>query len=463
MQVRARFFASADCPALRGSRLLSRSLLLFVPLVVFVLLVGTSLNGMAGEHLEERYRQDFKAGIAAFRNNNLEEARQRLESAATGLESRALTYNLGVLYYRLREFDLAEQQFRKLLDTAQRALAFYNLGLIALAREDQTAAREAFHSAASETTEENLSRLARAKLRELKAPLPARDWQALVSIAAGYENNIGLFPDSAPSAIDGSFTETIAALSGTPLEEGKDALKTTLQLYGRDYMGNDRFNAHLVRGLAAWQRTLEGGRLELGLGADQVWLGNRSREQRARLAGKWTTRGCALGSESALCSLALNAEQVFAAPRYNAYDGQHYQAEARYRARQGKWLGQAQYRLEYDDRENFNTGREFFSVSPIAHTLKLGLDYALTPSFDLGASVGYRFSHYRSAHRLLVPEGLLSIQRQDNRVQMALEGDYQATERVSVLLKLQSTDNNSNIARYDYNRQTATLGVAVRL
>lgn len=437
--------------------MLSRSLLLFL------FLSGISLCSLANEQAYPSAREQMKAGIEAFRNNDLQNARRLLESAAESLESRALTYNLGVLYYKLEAFDLAAQQFQKLLDGPQRALAYYNLGLIAQARNDEASARRAFHRAATETSEDNLAKLARSKLQELGEPVPSPRWQALASLAAGYETNIGLFPDSAASSIDGGFTETIGAVTGTPWTRGKHALRTTLQLYGRDYMGNDRFNAHLVRGLAAWQQSFDSARLELGLGADQVWLGNRSREQRARLSTKVTTGACALGSETARCSMGVNVEQVFAEPRYDAYDGQQYQLEAQYRARKDDWKAQARYRLEFNDRENFDTGQEFFSVSPLAHSLKLGLQHAVTPRLDLGASVDYRFSYYRSAHRLRVPEGLLTIKRQDDRLQFALEGEYRATDAISLLLKLQTTENSSNIARYDYSRDTATLGVAVRL
>lgn len=437
--------------------MLSRSLLLFG------VLLCSGLAGTAHAGNPETARNEFKAGIEAFRKNNLAQARRLLESAATTMESRALTYNLGVLYYKLGELDLSEQQFRKLLTSPQRALAFYNLGLVALAQGNEEQARQAFGNAASEASEDKLESLARARLTELGAPTPPRSWQGLVSLSAGYEDNIGLFPDSAPSSVDGHFLESVNALSATPLSREDDALKTTLHLYGREYPGNDRFNIHLIRGAAAWQSSLTGGRFELGVGADQLWQGNRSREQRARLSSSISTRNCNFGSEQALCRVALEAGQVYAERQYEAYNGQHYQLDARYTGRTGDWRGRAGYRLEYDDRSDFDTGNEFFSVSPLGQTLRLGLGYVFSPSLDIGTSLDYRLNYYDERHRLRVPEGLLVIHRKDHRLTLSIDGEYRITGDVSVLVKLQRSDNNSNINRYDYQRQTATLGVAVRL
>lgn len=407
-------------------------------------------------------RAQFKAGIAAFQKNEFEQARKHLEAAATQLDSRALTYNLGVLYYRLGEYDSAERMFSKLLSTKQRALALYNLGLIALATNQESRAREAFVAVANESTEDNLTKLALGQLEKIGAAPPAR-WQALMSLYAGFQENIALFPDSAPSALDGGFLESVNAISGYPIRKGNNALQAKLLLYGREYLEETDFNSHLARAETAWKHSGNLYTFKLGLGADQLWQGNSSRERRARLISALSTGQCAVGSESASCSITLHAEQVFAGNRFKAYDGQHYRIDSRYKARHERWRGEFRYRVDYDDRENLDTGAEYFSVSPLGQTLTVGLGYSVTPKLELGTSASYRFNYYRTPHRLEVPEGLFIVRREDNRLTLGLEGEYQATNTVSVRLKLEQAQNNSNIARYDYDRRTATLGVSVRL
>ncbi len=427
--------------------------------IVLCLLFSAPLQASS----EAAARAQFKAGIAAFQNNDLEQARQLLEAAATQLQSRALIYNLGVLYYRLGEFDDAERMFGQLLSTKQRALASYNIGLIALARNQTSRAREAFLSVASESTEDNLIKLARGQLEELGAPSPPSRWQTLLSLSAGYQENIALFPDSAPSSLDGSFLESVNAISGYPLRKGKNALKTRVLLYGRQYREETDFNSHLVRAEAAWEHSENRYRFKLGLGGDQLWQGGASRERRARLTSDVSTGHCSVRSETARCNITLSAEQIFAADRFSAYDGQHFRLDSRYKARFENLRGEARYRVDYDDRQNLNNGSEYYSVSPLGQTLTLGLGYAFTPGLELGASASYRFNYYRTPHRLEVPEGLLIVRREDNRLTLELEGKYRINKTVSLLLTLRQAQNNSNIERYDYNQKTATLGVAFRL
>ena len=411
-------------------------------------------------------KKQMKAGIAAFQNNDLEQARQLLEAASTQLQSRALTYNLGVLYYKIGEYELARQQFRELLDTKQRALAFYNLGLVALAQEKDREARVAFTNSAvasAESGDEKLGQLALAQLDELGTLPPPIPWQALFSVAGGYEENIGLFPDTASSRLDDAFLETVGVVSGYPLRKGDDALKMQLQVYGRQYQDEDDFDTHLVRLDAAWERSFTPYRFSLGLGGDQIWRGGSSQEQRARVSGQVTTRACQLASEAARCTVSLDAEQVYADESLNAYDGQHYRLDLRYRARMDAWRGDFRYRVDYDDRENLRIGREFFSVSPLGQTLKFGVGYGFTPALELGIAIDYRLNYYRDTHRLQAQGGVFVIHRKDHRLTFGVNGQYRLNKTVSLLLNLQHIDNDSNISRYDYDRRTANLGIAVRL
>lgn len=87
----------------------------------------------------------FEQGVQLFRQGHLEAARDCLEAARTmGLNSLSLSYNLGVVYYRLGRLPAAEQAFRQLLSSPHEALARYNLGLVALARDDHEQARSEF-------------------------------------------------------------------------------------------------------------------------------------------------------------------------------------------------------------------------------------------------------------------------------------------------------------------------------
>lgn len=406
----------------------------------------------------------LRAGIAAFKAGNLEQARTLLESAADlGMESRALTYNLGVIYYKTGDFGNAERMFLQLTETRQRTLAFYNLGLIALARDDEAGARSAFREVVDAGDTDNLTRLAAAQLERLgeRAPLPP--WQALVSLAAGYEDNIGLFPDEASSAIEDSFLESVAAASGYVYRQGQQGLRLLGQAYAREYDTEDDFNSHLLRLDAKWEYRLDDYRLHAGIGGDKLWYANKPREERGRITTGLTTSACALGAERARCSLSARAEQVSAVSRYDAYDGRHYRLDARYRARLGDWGGGLRYYLEYDDRRNLATEREYFSVSPLGQTLEISTSYHPVQALEIGGVLGYRYNFFRKAHRLRVPEGTWIVNRVDQRLSLSVNADYRINDTFSVAGGWRGVRNDSNISRYEYDRSTFTLGITALL
>lgn len=433
---------------------------------VHLLLVAwlTILSPVSAADASPKAAERFRAGIAAFKAGELDQARVLLESAASlGMESRALIYNLGVLYYKTGDLPNAEHMFRQLTETGQRSLAFYNLGLIALARDDKASARTAFREVVDTGDADNLTQLAAAQLDRLGAQTPLPPWQALASLSAGYEDNIGLFPDEAATTIEDSFLESVAAVSGYLHRQGKHGFRLQGQAYAREYDSEDEFNSHLARLDTNWEYRLDDYRLYAGVGGDKLWYGGKPREERARISTGLSTSACAIAAERAQCSVSARAEHVSATSRYDAYDGRHYRLDARYRARLGNWGGGLRYYLDYDDRRNLETEWEYFSVSPLGQTLEISTSYYPIPALEVGGVLGYRYNFYRNAHRLSVPEGTWIINRVDQRLSLGVNADYRINDTFSVVAGWRGVRNESNIPRYEYKRSTATLGVTVLL
>lgn len=429
--------------------------------VLFVLSLSLCSAAVADTH--DDGRQDFLSGVTAFQEGNLNQAKQLLESAQTkGVQSLALIYNLGVVYYKLAEYEQSRQTFSQLIGTKQTSLAHYNLGLVALSENDSSTALHHFRTVVADGSQQKLAKLALAQLKRLGSQTPSpKQWQALFSLAIGYEDNIGLFPDTAASTLDDGFIESVGAASGYAYRHDKTAIQWKAQFYIRDYFEEDNFNTHLLRLGTAWRYHLGQDRISLGLEGDQLWMANTSREQRARLTADWLTPTCSTKALKANCQIKLEAEQIFAdKAQYQAYEGQHYRLDTRYRAHQGDWSGELQYRFDYNNRKNREIEDEFYSVSPMGHTLGGKISYAITRALKIGANASFRHSDYTHSHTFKNGE---TKKRTDRRLSYSLNAEYQFDRTFAVTTKLGRMSNDSNIDRYQYDRETVTLGVNIRL
>jgi len=434
----------------------------FLPVV---LAVCVALSTASAQGKTPEAKAHFRAGVQAFNEGELDKARRYLESAAEqGLSSRSLSYNLGVVYYRLGLYKKAEQTFRQLIPTRQKALAYYNIGLTALARENQPEAAEAFREVLASDPDENLISLATRQLERLDpkaAPSVVRKrWAGLISVGAGYEDNVALFPDTAPEKLDSGFIETLAAASYYLYGDAMAGLRSNLKLFSRQYPSEHDFDLQVIQAETRWLQQTAPGQISVGLGGDYIWRDRRSRERRARLTAGITTRSCpGPGSQ---CLIKAEAAEIFPESGFEAYQGQMYRLDAQYRIRPGNWSGKLRYRAEYNDRDNLDTENEFFSVSPERHGLDASVGYGLTNKLTVEAGAGFRFSYYRTPHQLRIPEGSLTIRREDKRYTLSVGTTYRFSARTSLSVDLDRTDNDSNIDRYRYDRHTATASVAVR-
>ncbi|WP_166266984.1 tetratricopeptide repeat protein [Marinobacter caseinilyticus] len=409
----------------------------------------------------------FKAGIEAFNRGDLQQARDYLEAAdGLGLDSKALTYNLGVVYFQLKQYDKAAATFQRLMGSRQEALAFYNIGLVALAQQDLPRADRAFQRVLMANPEPKLETLARTQLKRLDVklaePRPPQRWIGLASVNAGYEDNIALFPDSAATAIEGGFLESVGAVSGLIYGSRKAGFRQDVKLYARHYPADSDFDTQIIQAETGWVQQTGFGRIHAGLGGDYIWLGGKTREGRARLVFGLKRQDCLGLANSERCRVEGEVKQIYPQPEWEAYRGQQYQVDARYQASASGWTGSLRYRVVYDDRKNLDTGREYFSVSPLRQGVKAKLEFAVTPQLTLTSAAEVRYSYYRTPHRLQVPDGVLIIRREDTRYDLSLGASYAVSKTVAMLIEANQADNDSNIERYQYGRHSVTAGVTVR-
>lgn len=182
---------------------------------VLCALLGTAATTLAAA---DQAHEHFQTGRMAFERGNYAAALAEFEAAAAaGMTGPAIQFNIGVAAWKAGELERAETAFRQTALTPEMAaLAHYNLGLVALKREDRGAARRWFSSAEREAQDERLRELATTQLARLPAPASTPTWVGYAVAAAGYDDNVALISTSTlPTASDvaDEFLELQLALS----------------------------------------------------------------------------------------------------------------------------------------------------------------------------------------------------------------------------------------------------------
>lgn len=409
----------------------------------------------------------LQAGVAAFERGDLEQAQTLLEAArASGVESSALQYNLGVLYYRIERYDLSQKAFRELLYGRHDALARYNLGLVARAQGHHLDAQQWFQQVLVTAEQPKLRRLAQIQLDEKTIPvLPVSEpWLGFVSLGAGYETNLALRPESVASDLSDGFSEVLLAGQGPILTLGQSdrsarALHVSGNFYRRHFHSEEVFTSDAARLGLSWVSRGAADRREVGLRQSYFRLGGESREMHTSLLLEYRKSGCGPSGFDGRCELSLIASKVRPFDGFDAYAGMRYFGQAGYRHEWKQWRASAHAALEFNEREDIAEGDQFFSVSPRRQELILQLDYRGWRPWTLGGKLGYRYSDYPDPYRVSANAEGESGRRVDHLYTVELAAEYPLSAAWSVSGTASYRYNDSSLSQYRYDNQVCQVSI----
>lgn len=406
-------------------------------------------------------QDDFRKGVELFQQGSLMAARQHLEAArAGGLDSMTLHYNLGVVYYRLGQLDAAEQAFARLLSSPHESLARYNLGLVALARNDRVAARDFFVAVSDGDGPDKLRALARTRLSEIADQMPAPrrlPRRFYVSAAGGYDSNISGLPDTVATREGGLFMDAVVAGSLRIRGDREAGWDVEGAFFGRDYPDDSGYNTRFLQGKLAWSEREVNRTRQLGAVVSQSWFGSDAFETRYGLEGIMAWPQCPAPFPVDGCDVSLAAARVDGGRSFEAYDGQWYRLRGRTDRRIGDWKVEGKYLWELNDRADMVSGTRFVSVSPQHHTLEMVAGYGFRADLEVGALGGFRYSRYQDSHRLLEGDTVVVQRRTDRRWEAGTFAEYGLSRRWLLRSEWLFRDNNSAINSYNYQRHTFML------
>ncbi|WP_191965249.1 tetratricopeptide repeat protein [Marinobacter halotolerans] len=425
---------------------------------IFVLMAALFLSQGVSADNSPTPQADFQSGVAAFQAGDLDRAKRLLEQARNaGLDSSALRYNLGVVYFRLGLYDKAEAAFSGLLDTPHAPLARYNLGLVLKQKGDLEGARQWFARAADQQSPEQIQTLAQRQLmpsaRDAGADSPSVRTVGFLSTAVGYDDNISGAPNSASTGEAGAFGELLASGRGYAHEREGKALRLDAVAYGRRYPGNARFNTNYLSMGATWQQPLTASRLLSGLSLSGFWFGGDLLERQVRLDLAYERPGCFWPTVVMLdCEIETYAAKIQGGSGFSAYDGEVYGGSLVARKSVDAWTLEAAYGLDIDHRRDLQSGDEFFSLSPTRHRVSFEAERQLTNAFSAGIRQTFRASRYADPHRLVESGQTVTETREDEQFRTLLFAGYQLNDRWRLGADLSWLDNQSSLARYEYDQ-----------
>jgi len=425
--------------------------------ILFIALMTSAPMAMA---VEVPAKSDFDAGVKAFRQGNLEEARIFFERArAAGTNSPSLLYNLGVVYFRLGDLESAETVFLTLLETPHAPLAYYNLGLVKQRMGKIGDARRWFERAASPDSPEEVQTLARQQLADVTAQPSSnqRHGSGYLSVAGGYDDNISGTPDDVSSDKEGGFADALAAGS---VQLGMKEISLHGVAFTRQYPGNSAFdNTYLSTG-ASLPKELGDGELISTLSLSASWFGGDPLEREARVEMLYHPDRCVLAPvvSGVECSVSGSVSTIDGGSDYSAYDGEMLRFRASADKALGSWVLSGHYQLEDNHRRDLSTQQEFFSVSPIRNLVSAEVRHYVSSRFSFGGKADVRYSRYKDDQRFVSNGTLVSERRTDNRLRGSLLAEYRLAGEWMMLAEWSMLDNRSTIDRYDYSRREVMLG-----
>lgn len=444
------------------------SRLLFLLLTGPLLMVALPSLAAPGDTADTDAWQLLQEGVGAFERGELAQARRLLEQAReSGLESSALYYNLGVLYYRVGDYRRSRQAFRQLLGTEHEDLAGYNLGLVALAEGDEKMARVWFGQVFDTAGQEKLRRLAGRQLQILnqtQSPAPAH-WLGLVALSGGYESNLALRPDSAASDLSDGFTDVLLAGRGPLLPLGAtrgssaEAVQLSASVFRRHYHTERDFITDAAQLGVSWVSRGVAERYEIGVKQRFFREGGDSRELHTALVLEYQQDSCADDYLGGRCQLALEASYVRPFDGFEPYEGMRYEAVASYHHRWARWQAAGSLGLEFNRREDLAGDGQFASLSPRRQELGLELSYLGWAAWILGGGLGYRYSDYPDPYQITSDIGWESGRRVDHRYSVELTAEYFLTQSWSVVAAASHHSNDSSLHQYDYDNEVYRLGI----
>lgn len=378
---------------------------------------------------------------AAFDAEDYSRARALfMRAQAYGMEGPAIHYNIGAASYLGGDLPRAEQEFREVANTpAMAALAYYNLGLVAVERRDAHDARDWFERAVQESPDHRLTDLASRRLAELPERRTPGSWNYFTRGGIGYDDNVALRSSSIDSAGTGNadtYGELLFAGSYSFGDWRIDTAAAALEYLKQHDYSQSSFSLGAARGLR-----LESWYFEASVYGAQLSLGGEVFERNAA-AGLQASHAFPGGSR--LRAL-LRYATVQGQGDFEGLTGRRTELGLYYDKAWRAWNFGAHTRAELNDSEDPIFETRWYQVGGEAR-------YAWSPLWGFMAAAALR----RIGHA--APDDTLDSWN-DNRLTLQLGVTRALWKQAQLFVRAEHETNQSPVAGYDYDRNWIAASV----
>ena len=393
-------------------------------------------------------QDDYDDGVRLFKKGDYHSAIARFESARNaGMSTAALYFNLGSAYFKIGKYPESKKYFKRVTEYPEkRALAEYNLGLIALKQNDAYQALKHFEYAEKNSTDKKIIEASTRRITALQSF--AQPWKVLLAANIGYDDNISVTPDNLALGVDDSFYNIYANADFVVHGQRQRGWLLDASYFKIDYSDSNEFNQdyyaigvrnehrisdwNTVASLRTGRSTFGGEDLQSFYKLDV--LGNRSFS----------------GNQKIILQYRFD-DFTSRNPVYDYLEGWRQRAQIRYTRNAIKHNFQFYYELELNKRGELVTSVFSYEFSPTRHTLGGKYIYKFNNRWFLTGDLSYRDSDFPAS---------ATVDRDDERWTINALLDYRIDSTLLVKANAKYIDNQSTFDIYTYDRSIVSLGVS---
>jgi hypothetical protein len=396
-------------------------------------------------------KQDYYDGVEFFRKGDYHSAIASFTSAEKkGMASAALFYNLGSAYFKIENYQASKKYFSRVTEYPdQRALAEFNLGMIALEQSNSRQALAHFKYAEANSDDKKIVAAAKQTIAELTGT--AKRWGAYVLANVGYDDNISVTPDNLAVGLDDTFYNIYASADFVVHGKRKHGWLLDAALFTIDYSDSDNFdqdfytiglrNEHrfsswnTITSLKYGNSSFGGKDLQSVYKLDAIGIRPLAGNQKIILQYRYDD----FTSKNSL---------------YDYLEGWRQRARIMYYRNAVKSNQQFYYEGELNKRgelvRSLVSGESIsYEYSPTRHTVGGKYTHKLSDKWYLSGDLSYRVSDFPAS---------ATIDRDDTRWLLDVLLDYRIDNTLSIKGDIKYLENDSTVDIYTYDKTVISLG-----